>query len=1842
MRTKGRNLIAAMIIATSTLTTFLTAAPPVAAQDITAEIVSDNPANFTPDVLDGSVYAIAEVGDRVIIGGTFTQVQNAGGGTIYNREFIAALDASTGQVDTGFAPDLDGSVSAIVPAGDGASVYVTGSFRTVNGSTEQRVTRLNVATGNEVPGFEPGSIFAEVRDARLVDDVLIIAGRFISVAGQPRGLIASLDADTGALTGDVALDFSGTHNGGGSNIAKIEVTPAGDRLLAIGNFTDVDGQFRDQIAMLDLSGPTATLSSWYTDFYESTCASVFNTYMRDLDISEDGTYAVVSTTGAYFGGINAGVSCDTISRFPVYVDSPNLAPTWATYTGGDTTYAVEIARGVVYAGGHMRWVNNPYAGDTAGPGAIPREGIVALDPVNGMPFSWDPGRSRGVGVFDFLVTEEGLWAGSDTEVWAGERRERLAFFPYANGTEVHENLVGGLPNDIYLLGRSETTGDVDPSVLYRVNAGGPALPAADDGPGWEADQAGTSPYRNSGSNAAGWGPVPATDGSLPADDFDRAPLALFSSERWDPLGDPEMQWSFPVAAGTSVELRLYLANRCTCTNDPGERIFDIDVEGAPLADDLDLSASIGHDVATMLSTQLVSDGSIDIQFRHVVENPLINGIEIIRTDVTGGGINADDDVRRRYFDGSSTPDATDVFLGTEAWHLARGGFIVNDTVYTGWADGALYRRTFDGTNWGPRLAVALYGNTFINDLPSITGMFFDPVDERIYYTRSGSGTLFWRHFTPESHSVGATPFTATGDIASLAPNRVQGMFLSNDAVFFADASTGDLLRVGFVNGVVTGPATMVDDTEDWRTRVLFAWNGIPAGPGNVAPTADISASCTELLCSFDGTGSTDPDGTVVDYQWNFGDGNVASGATPDHTFAAGGTYTVTLTVTDNDGATNDTAQDVTVTPGNVAPTADISVSCTELLCSFDGTGSTDPDGTVVDYQWNFGDGNVASGATPDHTFAAGGTYTVTLTVTDNDGATNDTAQDVTVTPGNVAPTADISVSCTELLCSFDGTGSTDPDGTVVDYQWNFGDGNVASGATPDHTFAAGGTYTVTLTVTDNDGATNDTAQDVTVTPGNVAPTADISVSCTELLCSFDGTGSTDPDGTVVDYQWNFGDGNVASGATPDHTFAAGGTYTVTLTVTDNDGATNDTAQDVTVTPGNVAPTADISASCTELLCSFDGTGSTDPDGTVVDYQWNFGDGNVASGATPDHTFAAGGTYTVTLTVTDNDGATNDTAQDVTVTPGNVAPTADISASCTELLCSFDGTGSTDPDGTVVDYQWNFGDGNVASGATPDHTFAAGGTYTVTLTVTDNDGATNDTAQDVTVTESGTADVAFRSAASSNGNVLTGTVTVPGNVASGDTMVLFITVNRDTTITTPPDGWTQLGAVASTPTDTWSWVFTRTAPDGYAGTDVEVTFADRSKTDMSLLAYSGTAPVTLAIGDEADTASNTHTAPDVPITITDSWVLAYWADESSDNTGWTLPVGITERTSSVGTGGGRITAIVGDTGPLPIGIWSGATATSNTVSSKAPTWSVLLTPSGAPPVNVAPTADISASCTELLCSFDGTGSTDPDGTVVDYQWNFGDGNVASGATPDHTFAAGGTYTVTLTVTDNDGATNDTAQDVTVTESGTADVAFRSAASSNGNVLTGTVTVPGNVASGDTMVLFITVNRDTTITTPPDGWTQLGAVASTPTDTWSWVFTRTAPDGYAGTDVEVTFADRSKTDMSLLAYSGTAPVTLAIGDEADTASNTHTAPDVPITITDSWVLAYWADESSDNTGWTLPVGITERTSSVGTGGGRITAIVGDTGPLPIGIWSGATATSNTVSSKAPTWSVLLTPG
>jgi len=376
-----------------------------------------------------------------------------------------------------------------------------------------------------------------------------------------------------------------------------------------------------------------------------------------------------------------------------------------------------------------------------------------------------------------------------------------------------------------------------------------------------------------------------------------------------------------------------------------------------------------------------------------------------------------------------------------------------------------------------------------------------------------------------------------------------------------------------------------------------------------------------------------------------------------------GNYTIFATGLSGDGnggtsgdSTGATSLQITVAQAtNQSPVAVISAPTSGaegVAVSFNGSGSSDPDGTIASYDWDFGDGSNATGSQVTHAFAAG-TYTVTLTVTDNTGATGNTSMQIQIAATNVPPVAAISgpSNGTEgISVSLDGSGSTDSDGNIVSYDWDFGDNSAGSGVTASHVYAAG-TYTVTLMVTDNGGDIDHATLNITIVPATnpQPPVADAGGpynGTVGIAVQFDGSTSTDPDGSVTNYAWDFGDGNSGTGVGPVHIYNAPGNYTVQLTVTDDSGDTGNsqtTADIVAVAPPPQSPVADAGGpynGSVGVAVQFDGSASSDPDGNVASYAWNFGDGNTGTGVSPSHTYTTAGTYTVQLTVTDDSGNTN--------------------------------------------------------------------------------------------------------------------------------------------------------------------------------------------------------------------------------------------------------------------------------------------------------------------------------------------------------------------------------------------------------------------------------------------------------------------------------------------------------------------------------------------------------------------------------------------------------------------------
>ncbi len=819
MSTTTRSL--AVLAAGALLLPALVSTPAAAvSSDHGNRVVSAMPERGTPHVMDGTVTAITQVGTKIIVAGTFTRVSpsetftDTSDDLVRNRLF--AFDAATGVIDPTFNPNLGGAANSLDT--DGTHVYVAGAFGSVGGKTGfKKVVKLDL-NGAPVTEFKaiPNAVVNEVV---VRNGTVYIGGAFKTVKSRtttyPVGQLAALDGTRGTPLSSFGHTFAGVYNPGKknpgtTNVKRFDVSTDGTRLVAVGNFATVDGQARNQVVVLNTGGATSTLAPWATNRFDrshSVCSGAFDTFTRDLDISPDGSFFVISTTGAFGGGANGGGLCDTTTRWEMA--STGNDPTWIDYTGGDTSYGVAVTGDTVYIGGHMRWQNNPFQGDQAGPGAVAREGIAALDAKNGLPLSWNPGRDRGVGAQAMFATSTGLWVGSDTTLFANQRRGRIAFLPLAGGTTLPADPVTTLPGDLY----GAQAGTAPQNVLWRVNAGTTSTTAATDGgPSWSGHSG-----RVSGGSSASYSTSVTRDGTVPAG----TPTSVFQTERYG-LQD----WNFSVPSGRSITVRLYFANQYAGTSQPGQRRFDVYIDNVLRLDDFDIAAAAGHQVGTMRSFSITSDGNVDVDLRNVTDNALVNAIEIVDNNQPGatpGGL------VKRPVNGSGVPTGSATTVdGAEDWSAVRGAFLLGDTLYYGRSDNALYRRSFNAATGalGAPSPVDLHddpdnGTRIPFAISSMSGMFFDAGSHRIYYTVQGDSRLFYRYFTPESQVVGAQTFTADAGGVSFASTA--GLTLASGRILYG-SSDGSLRSVPFSGGRVTGTPTVLSSDGSWQLRGMFVAN----------------------------------------------------------------------------------------------------------------------------------------------------------------------------------------------------------------------------------------------------------------------------------------------------------------------------------------------------------------------------------------------------------------------------------------------------------------------------------------------------------------------------------------------------------------------------------------------------------------------------------------------------------------------------------------------------------------------------------------------------------------------------------------------------------------------------------------------------------------------------------------------------------------------------------------------------------------------------------------------------------------------------------------------------------
>ncbi len=1057
------------------------ASPPVSDGGVYASTV---PAKFTPNIADGAVKALAQVGNLMVVGGTFTHVTptaGAGAGTNVTRNYLFAFNASTGALSTSFAPVVNGEVDAIQATADGTGVYVGGAF-TSAGGVSTRLAEFNLSTGARVTTFSP-SLNGQINAMALAGSRLFVAGTFTTVKGVTHDGLTSINPSTGALDPYLSVNLTGNHNCGrvaGAACARVgatdmAVSPDGSRMIVDGNFINAadpvnpTGYSRDQIVSINLGSSQATVdANWKSNSYTAACsASAFDSYVRSIGWSPDGSYFVVATTGGYPS--NSFIACDAASRFEASASGQNVTPTWSDFTGRDSLYSVAVTNDAVYVGGHQRWLDNPYGADSAQKGAVPRPGLAALDPANGVPLSWNPGRHpRGHGAEVVYATSAGIWVGSDTDYIGNYayKRQKIDFFPFAGGAPATGNNAGD-PRTVFVAGANNANN-------FTANT--------------------FDPTTGAGSVS---GTQPSTGGSINWNTVQGA--FVLNGRIWFGQGGKfySMTWDGANGFGTPQNVDPY--------NDP---YWDPVVNGSPP------SGTTYTGKATDFYAELPSVTGMFYANRTIYYT--LSGNKNLFSRAFSPDT-ATSSVANQVTGGIISPAKVTVApsSGTVDFSTAKGMFVANGFLWYATTDGSLHKTAWNGTtysgpssvdgsatgNWAgkavfvspvapPVTPVASYtvscpaatcffdasastapgstitsyawdfgdGNTGTGVKPSHT---YSAVGD---YTVKLTVTSAQNLTNSVTHTAHVTTLTSTGINFVAQANAVGGGGSTSVTVpSTVTAGTGlVLIATGATTTTLTGPSgwTLLGTKTGGKAVITTAWEKVAtAGDANSSVSVGFPAGAkgSVQLLAYSGTNGSAP---VVTSASSAAQSGGTSFTTPTANVPAAGDVVVSYW-----GAKNSAAGFSFTTPGGQTVRSTAVASGTGKIDSVATDGGLAPAGS-------------AGGLTAT-TSGSAGAFTAWTIVLDGTGGGP---------PPPTNPTANFTVNCNLLSCHFDGSSSAPGNGgAITNYDWDFADPSpdAGTGVTVDHSFGAPGTYQVKLTVTDAASHTGTKTVPVTVT--NVAP-----------------------------------------------------------------------------------------------------------------------------------------------------------------------------------------------------------------------------------------------------------------------------------------------------------------------------------------------------------------------------------------------------------------------------------------------------------------------------------------------------------------------------------------------------------------------------------------------------------------------------------------------------------------------------------------------------------------------------------------------------------------------------------
>jgi PKD repeat protein len=809
---------------------------------------------------------------------------------------------------------------------------------------------------------------------------------------------------------------------------------------------------------------------------------------------------------------------------------------------------------------------------------------------------------------------------------------------------------------------------------------------------------------------------------------------------------------------------------------------------------------------------------------------------------------------------------------------------------------------------------------------------------------------------------------------------------------------------------------------------------------------------------------------IVSYSWAFGDGSSATGRNPAHTYTEAGVYTVSLTVTTAEQTDTEIKSGYIIvsTPKPAAVfTASPTTGDYPLTVAFRDASAGDAIGS---YSWDFGDGTRSVIQHPTHTYSTAGNYTVSLTVT-NPGGSDTEIKVNHITVSTPAPTAGFSADTTigksPLTVAF--TDQSAGDG-ISRYAWDFGDGITSVQQNPVYTYTEPGVYSVSLTVTNSGGSDTAEKKDYITVIEPTPPVAAFEASPTtgkeDLLVQFSDRSSNNP----ATWLWNFGDRTTATDQNPAHTYTNPGTYSVTLTVENEDGSDTVTKTDCISVIGKISPiasfTADPSTGKAPLRVTF-----ADTSQGAARYSWTFGDSSpVSTDQNPTHTYETPGTYTVTLSVESVDGL-SDTASRAIIVSEKIPPVASFFASpatgTAPLTVAF-----TDASENAVTYSWDFGDGQTSTEKNPTYFYSSAGTYKATLTVTSVDHLSDSASQIITVAEPVLPKAAFNANPASGKEPLV----VTFSDASENAVIWFWDFGDGSTATE------QNLTHTYTADGTYTATLTVTSKDGYNDTTrTTITVYPRIEPTAAFTAdpISGTAPLTVSFTDQSENAVSwlwdfgdgstaTELNPDHTYTTPGTYMVVLKVvsiDGISDLATTTINAReLVAPTAAFNadpiTGTAPLTVFFTDTSENAVAwYWDfGEPDTSATTTDQHPshtyitpgTYIAILTvfspdgltdtaaatiTVGEPPVPIPPDARFTFAPDPpkvgLKVRFTDQ-SVDMDGSVREWLWHFGDGTISTLQNPKHIYQSPGTFWVTLLVMDNDGNSGEESAAITVRE------------------------------------------------------------------------------------------------------------------------------------------------------------------------------------------------------------------